>query len=1570
MRNNLYIIAFILFVATSFSVAHASDASVSSSGKIVFTNARYSGTEPYVLTTTSGLFTVNEQGKQVRFAKGNLQYNANSGLWKLAEQQWQYIGNAAGNNVGVYNSVDTVLRVAQNAWIDLFPWGSSGWDSNPRDKTNDYRPWARWYNGASASKFWIGGSSTQGFEQGSGYEDADWAFHNKIFNGGNTPGIWRTLSREEWNFVVRHRNGNQWRRLILKGTITGTAQGNVNGLILLPDNWQWKSVQLKGGSYAESTAVMAATENRAETTFKVELYGTWGTDNLFTEAQWSDWEARGAVFLPMAGFYQTRTNSIEGVNSQIAYWSSSPSLNNSDLAYRLGIGIEGVYLSECGLDNRLDGLAVRPVFDVIEAVPQEVDSDTLEAYRETAECGSLDAGHTAGDAVITFDRYRLDINSKAKFTVDGRQLIIAPSNLQYNARKDLWRLAPNPWDALTNSAAGGNTTTTGRDTQDKWIDLFSWGTSGWSGGVTNYQPWAVDKDNSKYYIGGVAANNMTGDYQHADWAWHNHIMNAGNADSLWRVMTEKEFYGLLRGNRGTKDWWYFMCCGTVHGVQGVIFFPDDWRWDSMNSDKGGYKNGVYYRLRGDCKYATENLITDEAWAFFESEGAVFFPLTGQRSGTSINALNYASYWTSTQNGNNQAKRFEFQNKGADVVSSLPGSVGQGNRYEGCAVRPVIDYGELSKLKLDSIVEYDWTVDDETQGTVTVSHERGSFSYSLTANPAEGFICTGWYDANDVQKTSSRTLNITINKAVSRISYRAHFEPVACTKPNVTSSNTDMGTVSYSLIDACNCEYELTATRKEGYQFSHWEEAFSGINVGNKRVKDIITPHGRVAYYKAIFTAPDHDYSFSDNISSSMGDKRIRVDQSADDGYIRIYAEADDDEVMAFWTLPCGAHTFGNPLVISAPDLKAAIAADTAKFIASYIRSDSRVMAWDDKVVTFTTTATDLSSNVATVFIDGRKADDCVVTGTNGVWQVTLTGDKTFSREYAGKKLHIIYKKGGDIISAFETTIPSIVKADEELNASSLNLDENSLVAVLPGAKLTFDEDVEIRQLDVYGKGEVVIPEGTTVHTYGVVLRADGTTGSSYTEGDYPQMRVQGALDNYNDDTIYYDFTINNKKYYPLILPYPVTCATGIRYADGSPITGRFEIRSYNSATRAATGAGWTLFDDTSVGATLQPYAGYNIYALPKRWNGQKNKLQPAAYVRFAMHADLTAGEPLKATPVNLYDNDGAAEEGNRHWNLIGNPYFYSYAATDGKMVQLSKVQSDVAGGYEYSGLGDGEEIRYVSLPKRGFTGYVQLEVSDVDMNLRPFNVFFVQAKSAYDLSLQLTDRPAEPTPAPAMRRVLGNNTVVDMPKEIKTGITLTQGEQYDKTGILFGDAFTTEYDYNADLVKLLGSDPELQLYSLAANNKLAFCALPYSSMDTLVLNLPIGYVNLTTGSPAVIAFDARRYGTAYIEHIYLTDNAMHTTSDLLTDAYTFTPETTTDDTRFMLTVVAREYTQDGNNGNNSDNVLTGIDDATKAPTHTVAIYDMLGREYPSDAKLPQGVYIIVENNNVRKEFLK
>ena len=129
----------------------------------------------------NGLFTINADGNQVYFSQGNLQYQASTNTWKFAENQYDYIGDANSNISSTYSG-----------WIDLFGWGTSGYNHG----ANCYQPWS---TSTSNSDYYA-----YGYWQYNLYDEtgqADWGF-NAINNGGNTNGIWRTLTWDEGNYVL------------------------------------------------------------------------------------------------------------------------------------------------------------------------------------------------------------------------------------------------------------------------------------------------------------------------------------------------------------------------------------------------------------------------------------------------------------------------------------------------------------------------------------------------------------------------------------------------------------------------------------------------------------------------------------------------------------------------------------------------------------------------------------------------------------------------------------------------------------------------------------------------------------------------------------------------------------------------------------------------------------------------------------------------------------------------------------------------------------------------------------------------------------------------------------------------------------------------------------------------------------------------------------------------------------------------------------------------------------------------------------------------------------------------
>ena len=266
-----------------------------------------------------GLYTVNENGGQVYFAQGNLQYigSAEQPYWKFAERQWDFL--AAAQN----GTSDTIDR-------DLFGFATSGYDHGAQL----YQPWSTY---DSNSKYYAYGDPVYNLYDQDG--KAEWGY-NAIKNGGNTENSgWRTPTKDEWVYLFNERVTPSGIRYV-KGTIK-RADDEVRGLILLPDAWD--------------TTLYVLTN--------INLAGVNYDGNVITEDDWDRvFEANGVVFLPAAGYrsYTSAGGSNNGIGD---YWSSS--VFNSSSAYILNFRttmMDPEYHNNS--DGRHYGRAVRLVLDV------------------------------------------------------------------------------------------------------------------------------------------------------------------------------------------------------------------------------------------------------------------------------------------------------------------------------------------------------------------------------------------------------------------------------------------------------------------------------------------------------------------------------------------------------------------------------------------------------------------------------------------------------------------------------------------------------------------------------------------------------------------------------------------------------------------------------------------------------------------------------------------------------------------------------------------------------------------------------------------------------------------------------------------------------------------------------------------------------------------------------------------------------------------------------------------------------------------------------------------------------
>ena len=253
----------------------------SKSGEYVETLVNSAGCDSLITLTLlihnepdlNGSFSVSPT-HQVKFSRGNLQYYAPKNLWRFGCHQYDYIG---ANNSRASEHYD--------GWIDLFGWATSGWHNRADVLNIYYKP----YDMADANNYYGPSRNMEEWNLVGTSAKYDWG-SNRIANGGDSAGLWRTLTADEWNYLISLRNN----AINLQSRATVNS---VQGLILLPDNWT-----------APAGTTFTADADDFET-------------NSYTEARWNLMEQAGAVFLPAAGFRENGTTRYP--NYMGLYWSST-----------------------------------------------------------------------------------------------------------------------------------------------------------------------------------------------------------------------------------------------------------------------------------------------------------------------------------------------------------------------------------------------------------------------------------------------------------------------------------------------------------------------------------------------------------------------------------------------------------------------------------------------------------------------------------------------------------------------------------------------------------------------------------------------------------------------------------------------------------------------------------------------------------------------------------------------------------------------------------------------------------------------------------------------------------------------------------------------------------------------------------------------------------------------------------------------------------------------------------------------------------------------------------------------
>lgn len=214
----------------------------------------------YQKGTLRGEFAVNSEGAVVHFSQANLTYTISTATWSFLNEQYDIVetnGQDVGNN---YENQDVV---------SLFEWGTG---NNPTTTSQNY-----------------------GF--------IDWGT-NAISNGGNVPNLWRTPTKDEYNYMFATHESDVTYAF---GEIEGN---NGYGMIMLPDNWRCP----------------------AEISLRSTSTGT-HVPPVYSVNEWEKMEAAGAVYWPTAGYRYKTTVTEVGYRGQYRLSSTDEYGNSREMGF-------------------------------------------------------------------------------------------------------------------------------------------------------------------------------------------------------------------------------------------------------------------------------------------------------------------------------------------------------------------------------------------------------------------------------------------------------------------------------------------------------------------------------------------------------------------------------------------------------------------------------------------------------------------------------------------------------------------------------------------------------------------------------------------------------------------------------------------------------------------------------------------------------------------------------------------------------------------------------------------------------------------------------------------------------------------------------------------------------------------------------------------------------------------------------------------------------------------------------------------------------------------------------------
>ena len=531
----------------------------------------------------------------------------------------------------------------------------------------------------------------------------------------------------------------------------------------------------------------------------------------------------------------------------------------------------------------------------------------------------------------------------------------------------------------------------------------------------------------------------------------------------------------------------------------------------------------------------------------------------------------------------------------------------------------------------------------------------------------------------------------------------------------------------------------------------------------------------------------------------------------------------------------------------------------------------------------------------------------------------------------------VYNAGGEVVVSSEYKVPIMVEnagvttTDELFSKHGVEGCRDCDVVVLKNATLqkaangSANDMPEVRDMEVYAGGKLVIPNGTNYTMRKLVMRSKGD------EVSVAEIDGEAII----ADKLYYTKRIDAQKFYFFTLPYDCNVAEMMYYNEETlGVRGvDYVIKYYDGEGRAnGQNAGhWVEF----TGTTLKAGVGY-ILAVDASLNGDFND-NPKKEFLFPMTKTLLENINKTVTVGTWGVGDTTIGDNHKGWNLVGGPFMSNYNPISATGLKVGTYEdgdwNDAGTIFTYN---NSVTVPYVTMPNADGKTYTQKLASAQD--LEPFKSFFIQVGKEGEIITDVAFSSSERLSKVARR-------VPEVDATLWIELKLKNSVDSDVTTIIVDEDKTSEYEIGSDLEKMIGYAQKPQFYSLQTINRLAFNAL---SSSVASVAIPLGFFAPQTDTYTI---SLNTEDVQNLEGVYLTDKTTGVVTNLLFDDYNFSSARALNDNRFSVAIVRAVTSVD--NLLAEDSVAPFVHNRdlwiNNAPIGSVLyVFDMLGREVISE----------------------